>query len=222
MLTPTWRIPLLALVFGGVLVTFAEVLWWMPDPRAMAAPEEFREAIALPEWQLQAHEALPIPDDKANELRAVTRYRYLQADHQLDIELRYLDKSDTSVRNLMLQYGKVSPTVPFETTMRQNEAGYYSLFTDGEQVYLSSCINSKGGTTVTAAQFTQNRYTHDLRLDRAIPILLGRASLQDSRCLWTYMALTIAPASSAEATYPLLEESWEQWQPLWQNQFPDS
>ncbi|MBD1911488.1 MULTISPECIES: cyanoexosortase A system-associated protein [unclassified Leptolyngbya] len=219
-LTPSLRASWLALLCGGVLITLAKVLWLMPT-RMIAAPTVFADAIELPNWRSQPPQSLPIPENKANELRAVALYRYHQGDRQLDIEMRYLEKSDTSVRNLILQYGKVTPTIPFESTIRQNEAGYYSLFAEGDTAYLSSCINPKGGTTVTSAQFTQNRYTYDLRLDRAIPIVLGQVSLQDSRCLWTYMTLAIAPNASAEATYPVLEASWERWQTQWQSRFPN-
>jgi len=220
--TPPWRIPLLVLVCGGALVTLAKVLWWMPAYQVVAVPEVLDQAIALSEWQLKTQESLSIPEEKAKELRAVHRYLYTQDEQQLAIEMRYLERSDTNIRNLLLQYDQVTPTVPFESTIRQNEAGYYSLFEDGEHVYLSSCINPKGGTTVTAAQFTQNRYTYDLQLSRAIPVLLGQTSLQDSRCLWTHMAIPIAPGTPIEATYPILEASWEQWQTFWQANFPAS
>lgn len=220
-LTSSLRVSWLALLGGGVLLTLIKVLWFMPARTAIAIPTVFADAIELPDWQAQPPQALPVPENKAHELRAVALYRYSQGDRQLEVEMRYLEKSDTSIRNLMLQYGKVTPTVPFDSTIRQNKAGYYSLFAEGDTAYLSSCINPKGETTVTSAQFTENRYTYDLRLDRAIPIVLGQVSLQDSRCLWTHMALAIAPSTSAETTFPALEASWNHWQTLWQGRFPD-
>lgn len=219
-LTPSLRVTWLALLCGGVLVTLAKVLWFIPT-RTIAAPTVLADAIELPEWRSQSPQSLPIPEAKAKELRAAALYQYDQGDRQLNIEMRYLEKSDTSVRNLMLQYGKATPTVPFENTVRHGQAGYYSLFTEGDTAYLSSCINPKGETTVTAAQFTQNRYAYDLRFDRAIPILLGQVSLQDSRCLWTYMTLAIAPNTADETAYPVLEAAWKHWQTHWQSHFPE-
>lgn len=214
------RLPVLAATFGGVALTFGKVaLMPAPAPQAIALPR----SVSLNDWQLVSSTAMRPEGNATNERSAAvsgTLYRYRQGDRTLDIEMRYLVDDDSEVRNLMLKYGKKSAASAPATVQFQEGTGYVSLSSGQSQLYLSSCINSRGSTTVTAAQFNQNRYAHDLRLDRALPVLLGQQSLRDSRCLWTHMTLSLNKESSDSARQVLLDV-WKDWYQWWQPRFPE-
>jgi len=105
---------------------------------------------------------------------------------------------------------RVSPNIH-----RQPSIGFYHLFTHQHRAYLSSCINSRGGSTVTVSQFRHNRNTYDFldwRLKERVTLWLqgqGKASVRDRRCLWVGLSVLLNN-SSLEATYQNLEKAWYQ------------
>ncbi|GAB4136416.1 MAG: hypothetical protein Fur0046_09900 [Cyanobacteria bacterium J069] len=217
----SFRLPLLALTFGGVLVVLGRLLLFPEAVGRAAVSFTFPETVPLPGWQSQYSTVLPIPEKAQAEMRSGRSYRYMQGDRPLDVEIRYLVNTDPSVRNLLLKYGKPTLTAPFPSTIQQDEAGgFYSIYSDETHAYLTSCINPRGSSTVTEAQFMQNRYALDLRPERALPVLLGRETLRDGRCLWTVLSTPLQSASP-EQIYPQLKAVWADWHQWWQPQFPD-
>ncbi len=97
--------------------------------------------------------------------------------------------------------------------------GYYGVLTHAGQAYLSACVNSRGNSTVTEQQFTQNHYQQDLDVGRLLPWLLGQKSLVDGRCLWTLMSTPLDQATSPEAAYEALAVAWSPWTQWWKSNF---
>lgn len=218
---PTWRLTFLSVVFGGGILTLAKVLFFPPAPPSQAYASLFSGAPELMGWQFDETTPLDLQERGQGELITAATYTYTQEEHNLAIDMHYLVHLDPNLRNLMLKYGKNTPAATIESTLRHNEFGYYSIFSDAAGTYLSSCINPTGGTTVTAAQFTQNRYTNDLRPERFLPILLGQTTLQDARCLWVHMTLPTEAELTSEEASAMLEAVWPAWYSTWQANFPD-
>lgn len=219
-----FRLPLMLLTFSSVVLVLGK-LTLMPNQ-----PTDVKAAIALPThmplkgWHAIATKPLIPPTtaiaQTSPEMVVGNIYTYRRDRTTLTVAIRYLVETDPSVRNLLLKYGEPAATVPFDSTIQQQEeTGFYSLYSTQENTYLSSCINSRGKSTVTEAQFNQNRYRFDLRLDRAFPVLLGRETLRDGRCLFTVMSIPLR-ASSPQATERLLKDAWTSWYQGWQPQFP--
>lgn len=214
------RLPLLALTLAGVMLVLGRLLLFPPTAGQTRAEYTFPKQVPLPGWQAQSADTLPIPEKAQAEMVSGKRYSYTQGDRPLTVEIRYLVNTDPSVRNLLLKYGKPAATVAFPTTIQQDESGgFYSIYADETHAHLTSCINPRGASTVTEAQFMQNRYALDLRPERALPVLLGRETLRDGRCLWTVIS---APLQGTPATqvYPQLKAVWADWQAWWQPRFP--
>jgi cyanosortase A-associated protein len=112
-----------------------------------------------------------------------------------------------------------TPDEPGAIIRHQKETGFYSLSIEKERVYLRACINPRGPSAITYAQFIHNRYTYDLQFARLLPVLLGQESLRDHRCLWTHLSIPVKNASF-EADYQVLEKVWLSWYQWWHPRFP--
>lgn len=223
-----FRLPLMMITFGSVVLVLGKLTLMPPKETSVNARVALPTQVPLAGWQALATRPLTAPSaaitQDSPEMVAGNTYAY-QRDRAsnpvtLTVELRYLVETDPNVRNLLLKYGKPSATVPFPSTIHyQEDAGFYSLYFTQGRAYLSSCINSRGESTVTETQFNQNRYTYDLRLDRVLPVLLGRETLRDGRCLFTVMSIPLQ-ALSSEVVAPMLKDAWKSWYQWWQPQFP--
>ncbi len=212
------RLPLLIGILVAIVVTLGHSLL---QPFLSGNVPTLPSSPALPHWELIAE--TPLDRKPVDYLQYVTgkRYTYRSRDQLLNIDMHYLANTDGNVAALLPDF--MSPPLAVATApprlLQQPGGGFYSLSTDRKYAYLSACINPRGGSTVTREQFAQNRKTYDLKVDRLLPWLLGRADLRDWRCLLTQ--LSIATDSSApEATYPVLETAWFDWQHWWRDRFP--
>ncbi|MEO0854900.1 MAG: cyanoexosortase A system-associated protein, partial [Cyanobacteria bacterium J06648_11] len=146
-------------------------------------------------------------------------------DRQLDIEMYYLVITDSQIHRYLREYHpegiRQKEDVP-ELVRQQTDVGTHVRFQYGDRAYLSSCINPNGPSTVDKQQFEANRNTYDLQLARAIPVLLGRESIRDRRCLWTLMSLPAVDEVEAEASFAALEQVWPAWYAWWSDRFPAS
>ncbi len=109
------------------------------------------------------------------------------------------------------------------------KTGYYALFTDQKQAYLSSCISPRGVSTVTREQLINNRNNYDFKPDRLISYLVGTIYIRDRRCLFTVMSIPLKEqkvgnlnSNSLDNTYQNLEKSWISWYQKWENSFPNN
>ncbi|MBE9008475.1 cyanoexosortase A system-associated protein [Fortiea sp. LEGE XX443] len=211
------RIKFLALIFGaGILVLGKSIFFPNPD-KPKINTFVFPQEVPLGEWQPSVAAPVKSLTKENPNLLAQKYYRYVKNDLPLDIEMHYLQDfyhADIGVyiqRNL----GITSPTV-----MRQQKgAGYYGLGVDKQKAYLSTCINPRGGSTFTHAQFRDNRFSQDISFNRIMPILLGQEALLDKRCLWVHLSIPLQNSSPEEA-YQVLEKAWFSWYQWWQPRFP--
>lgn len=213
------RVPLLAATLGGVLLILGKSVF---DP-TVGSPSSFAfsPAVPLPGWQLLASSPLAAKTVNQPDLLAGRRYQYIQSGLLLDIEMRYLVSTDGDVKTFVQGYtSPPSSSNNLAQILRQREqAGLYSLFVHQKRAYLSTCINPRGGSTVTHEQFMQNRSTYDMRFSRLLPWLLGQEDLRDLRCLWAHLSIPLNRASPEHA-YQVLENAWFSWYQWWSPRFP--
>jgi cyanosortase A-associated protein len=198
---------------------------------------EFPEKIDLSDWQFQASDNLDkeLNNELNKQLETTSkmgiidsrRYFYTSSlQTTLRIDVMYVKVNVVTVSGfigtLKMKY------VPDSFNIRYSDSiGYYALFVDSDRAYLSSCINPKGGTTVTREQFIDNRNIYDLNGDRIVSYLLGTTDLRDIRCIFTIMSLPLEKRkmddtnnNSLNYTYQKLEKAWINWYKKWDNNFP--
>jgi cyanosortase A-associated protein len=194
-----------------------------PVTRRSATAFQFPKRVPLAEWQLLQSRLLPATKQNNQTTSPGWRYRYQRYTQVLNIDLRYITDPQTSsqdLKHLLRQFTSISPAIIQAAQQRQNpELGYYSLLTDSNTYYLSTCINPQGGSTVTRQQFQLNRRQKDIQLNRLLPWILGQAPLMDHRCLWTLLALprNQSPPLATEETLEVVGTRWIRW---WQDHFP--
>ena len=214
------RISLLATTFGGVLFVLGKSILYPSLSDRIQPSLVFPAAVSLPEWQPLASRPLVDQIAESSEYISGRHYRYIQNGFPLDIEMRYLVKTDGNIRLYINKYTNIpsSPDQPLPILRQQDRIGFYSLFVYQKRAYLSACINPRGGSTVTDYQFRRNRYIYDVRLSRFLPWLLGEADLRDVRCLWAHLSVPLNN-SSPEKAYQVLEKTWISWYNLWSPRF---
>ncbi|HEY9692549.1 MAG TPA: cyanoexosortase A system-associated protein [Oculatellaceae cyanobacterium] len=211
------RLYILAITFFvGISTLGKRILAPVDKSIAFSFPNE----VALHNWQSLASE--PLTNIKGENFNSVAgkHYQYISNNQKLTIETRYLVSTNGDTQQLI----EKSSLIPsFDKSLLVNrysdKVGFYSLFSHNKRAYLSACINPRGGSTVTSEQFTDNRNTYDLQINRLVPWLLGKEDLRDWRCLWTLVSIPMIK-SSTEATYPVLEEAWISWYNWWVPRFP--
>jgi cyanosortase A-associated protein len=189
-------------------------------PSAFVFPTE----IPLPEWQFESSTPLALPENKVykNRLIASRAYTYKQGKRTLTIEMRYTKDTSGNVLGFISNFTSVDSGIiaPSRRIERYHKGvGYYVLLNDQNRVYLTSCINPRGESTVTLPQFQRNRYYHDMNLDRLMLWLFKPATLRDFRCLWVHASVPVDNLSLNEA-YTTLESAWFSWEPWWEKRFP--
>jgi cyanosortase A-associated protein len=134
--------------------------------------------------------------------------------------MRYLAGTRGDIVTLINKHTNIPKQVVENTDIEKiPEVGYYILFSNRDRAYLSACINSRGNTTVTAKQFSQNRYSQDLKFNIVLPWLQGKDSLRDSRCLWVQLSTPLEKSTTSIA-YQTLTKAWIDWYHWWQPRFP--
>ena len=216
------RIPFLAITFISTLLIFGKSVTGRNIGRH--SPLTFPSTVPLPGWQFLGISSLVKKPEQQYESYFYSvgqHYRYAHNHLPLDIEMRYIVNTDGDISNFVQEYTSVplSSKKIFQVLRQHPEAGFYSLFTYQNKAYLSSCINSRGGSTVTHNQFIHNQITYDLQFYRLVPWLLSQRTLRDRRCLWTNLSIPLNH-SSPEYAYRTLENAWFNWQEWWRPRFP--
>lgn len=213
------RLSLLAVIFGSVFCVLGKTIIEPTTGNNTVASFIFPPTVPLPEWQPLKSRPLAVTPIGDSPNLSGRQYQYIQNDLTLDIEMRYLINTIGHVQFFI----RSLPQFPGQLTLasRHREGlGYYYLFAYEQRAYLSTCINSRGDTTVSEAQFLRNRYLYDMQFGRLLLWLLNRGSFQDKRCLWAHFSIPVK--NSAEDTYKNLEKAWEDWYRWWQPRFPQS
>lgn len=211
------RILLLAGIFGCGILTLAKSIVHSGSSDRPISSFIFPTAITLPGWQFLASNSLEKPTLERKYISG-RHYRYIQK-IPLDIEMRYLVNTDGDVKKLLNSYTPIrfSEQLPLR---QQQKVGFYSLFIYQERAYLSACINSSGGSTVTDRQFRHNRNIYDVPSTRFIFWLLNQIELRDERCLWANLSVPLK--ESTADSYKTLEKAWFDWYQWWEPRFPNS
>lgn len=216
---------LLGLTFAGAFFTLGQ---FSLDSTAGNRPVNtftFPSVVPLPKWQLLDNHPLAEPSRLGyyEDVLASRKYHYRQNNHQLEIRMRYVVGTLGEFHGYYYFKDHNSIQLPkpqlLQNSRQQEGVGFYSLFVQQGRSHLSACINPRGGSTVTVAQFLANRRTYDLQLRRLMPWFLGKESLLDRRCLWANLSIPLNKMS-AETTYPVLERAWQSWYQWWSSRFP--
>jgi cyanosortase A-associated protein len=185
--------------------------------------------ITLANWRSQPSNEENI---KSNAI-AAQRYTYTSSTQtsstpeNLRIDLLYIDAAVDVPKHLrMLGLKSVDN---YSDQRYLVTSGNYVVFSDQDRAYLASCINPRGGSTVTGQQFMHNRNTYDITPSRIGLYLLGMTDLRDTRCLFTIMSIPLKTKksdnqsiNSLDNIYQKLENTWTDWYQNWGNNFPEN
>jgi cyanosortase A-associated protein len=184
----------------------------------------FPKQVPLLGWQFERSIPLPLPNNKKfrNRLIASQSYAYKKDKLPLKIDMYYTKDTSGNILGFITNFTSVSSgaIAPSRRIERYRKGvGYYVLLSDPKGVYLTSCINPRGESTVTLPQFQRNRYYNDISLDRLTYWLFNPSTLRDFRCLWVHASVS-ADDLSLNTAYSTLESAWFSWKPWWQSNFP--
>ncbi len=184
----------------------------------------FPEQVPLLNWRSLTSENLA--EATKNGAIAAKRYSYISStQEELRIDVLYINRGVNLSKDLeMVGLSRLSNRL----NRRYLEAiGHYILFSDQDRAYLSACINPRGDSTVTEAQFTQNQNAFDITPDRFGLYLLGVKELRDTRCLFVIMSIPLASKNTStnltsDIDYQKLERAWINWYKNSPYKFPET
>jgi cyanosortase A-associated protein len=215
------RVFLLATTWMGIVLT---ALYLIASKRVLNT-SIFPDILNLNSWQQvavksvseQKSDTLITPNSKV--MQFGKDYKYLKDDQQMGLQMRYVVNTRGEPNPFLQQLSDNLVKDSQKTVKYIQGIGYYALYSDTNQAYLTACINRRGGGTVTSAQFMQNRYAYDLTWSRILPWVLGKDVLRDNRCMWVQLS---APLNGVADTniYPVLESIWTNNYAAWQSLFP--
>jgi cyanosortase A-associated protein len=152
-------------------------------------------------------------------IKARQKYEYTQAESPISLEMSYVINTRGEVTSYLQNYTKIAPeAIEAQKTAQIKQVGDYTLLTDRDRAYLSSCISPRSLSNVTQRQFSQYRYQNDLNLQVGWQWLLGKASIRDRRCLWVHLSTPLV--SDSQTAYKTLETTWQALYQWWLPNFP--
>ena len=225
------QISLLGLIGLSVFMVLGKVMFTpmigMPRQSSLAT-FDFPTTVSLDSWQSVDSRALDqLPRDRRDQQRLLSAklYEYKKNGVPLDIEMRYTLETSGNIIGFLTSYTSI-PAAVIQPSLRDERhrqgIGYYVLFEHQQRVYLTSCINSKGGSTVTLPQFRHNRYAYDLHIERLFHWLVEGKGIRDDRCLWVNMSVPLSQREDHKKVNAILEAAWFPWFDWWQSRFPES
>ncbi|MBD2214894.1 cyanoexosortase A system-associated protein [Nostoc linckia FACHB-104] len=143
-------------------------------------------------------------------------YSYIKNDQQLELQMRYVINTRGEPNPFIQPLSKNLIQESQKNIRYVKGIGYYTLYSDSKQAYLSACINPRGGSTVSSNQFMQNRYNHDLTWNRVLPWIFGQGVLRNNRCIWTQLSIPLNGEVDS-SIYPVLESFWSENYAAWQS-----
>lgn len=216
-----WRKAVLGILLGGAALTLIKVVFY-PNPNTIA-PLAFPSDVPLPNWQRETVSSIKeaqLSQPEADKLLGFVNgkiYRYRQGNQLLTIKMRYFAPAIGDVKAFLTYYNK---KIPDTLIIREKDGmGAYGLFSQDQQAHLTTCLTPRGGSIFKREQFLQVRYSSDLRLDRLLPIAIGKTPLLDNRCLWINISLSETNTNRPSSYYPSLEKIWISWNQWWQPYF---
>lgn len=183
----------------------------------------FPQKISLPSWEYVGKQTIDVSQINLaadrEVIQSANRYQYRENRTQLAIEMYYLTDTRGHIEHLLQKKANINPETLKTQQIKQQDRNYYSVFSDRNYTYLSSCLNPTGESTVTQKQFSENLDKRSLNLKLLGDWLLGKASIRDRRCLWVTISTPNDSSSFLEPT-DILEQAWQDWHQWWQPRFP--
>ncbi|NJK70163.1 MAG: cyanoexosortase A system-associated protein [Microcoleus sp. CSU_2_2] len=212
------RISLLAITLGGVLLVAGKVIFYPTIGNRQTVEYNLPESVPLSGWQMV--KSSPLKIDDTSQVKVAKNYRYQQNRVFLEVEMRYVVGTNGDVEGMMKGHTILKSSPGKLALANIQGVGFHGILQQQNRLYLSSCINPRGGATVTGEQFRYNRNTQDVRFDRLMFWLLGKGNIQDQRCFWTQMSVPLDRTNPEDAK-KILENAWVSWYQRWQPQFPE-
>ncbi len=217
--------------FGAVFTSSCVAIFislFIPTPK-QHSQFQLPKQITLANWRSQPSNE---ENFKGNAI-AAQRYTYTSSvqtssiPENLRIDLLYIDGVVDVPKHLRMLGLKSVDNYSDQRYLATS--GNYVLFSDQDRAYLASCINPRGGSTVTGQQFMNNRNTYDITPSRIGLYFLGMTDLRDTRCLFTIMSIPLdsknvdnQSINSLDNIYQKLENTWTDWYQNWGNNFPEN
>jgi len=223
----SWTKPRQILVGGTVAgIAIATLYLFIEQSAGSRQVSEFKFPATIPLTPWRQAESNPTkdllsPSPKSQDaIVSSQKYVYQKDADKLEIETHYTvgawgEPTDLLARRFNMP--KLKVTIKQEIR-QQPGVGFYSVFAHEGRSYLLSCINPRGGSTVTGTQFIANRKNLDFQPQRFLGWMLGQEGLQDMRCLWVIMSLP--ETTKPELAYQTLEKAFIPWYQYWSVNFP--
>ena len=216
----TWHNYAIAVqAFVVVLVLLKLVIHPTKENRSVTSIN-FPESVPLGKWQQLESKSLEdklIPKSGyfVGENVGGHSYKYSLSGGSLTIEMRYLVNTNGDLKYFVKDY-----TGSIETYLYEKPGiGSYSMYSRRDRVYLTTCINPYGETSVTSDRFRRNGLRHAINPKRILIWLTSQDTIVDNRCLWAYLSMPLQD-SPPETVYPLLEDAWFNWHQWWTENYP--
>ncbi len=215
------------LIFTNIIVASATI-YCFSNQQAGKQPVSsfiFPNQVPLSFWNQREKKNLSIEElninfgKQPNAIISGKRYQYVRDNLIIDADIFYVVNTRGNVSKLIETQTQISEDALNQQKIKKSDdIGFYSIFRDDKFVYLSSCLNPQGKSTVTSKQFSEN-----LNQVRLIPSLLGKwlvgkASIRDRRCLWIHLCLPLN--SEINNTEEILESVWLDLAQWWTPNFP--
>jgi cyanoexosortase A len=184
----------------------------------------FPDTIAVNNWQLVKVKSLTQykyknpTTDKFEVIESGQDYSYLKNGQNLAVQMRYVVNTRGNTNPFIYEQSKDLIKRHQNNIKYLKRVGYYVLYSDDKQAYLTACINPRGGSTVNSSQFMSNRYKYDVTLNRLLPWVLGQNVLRDDRCIWTQLSVPLHGVVATDI-YTVLESIWNDNYATWQTLF---
>jgi cyanosortase A-associated protein len=220
-----WTKPRQILVIGTFAGVAIATLYLFIDKSAgsrQVSEFKFPQTVPLAQWQqiesIATKDLLSQSSKSQDAILASQKYTYQQNQNKIEIEMHYTVGAWGEPRDFLasrFKMPKLKVTIK-QDIRKQAGVGFYSVFEYEGRSHLLSCINPRGGSTVTGEQFIANRKSLDFQPVRFLDWMLGQQSLRDMRCLWVLMSVPTATGTD----YPTLETAFTPWYQYWSRNFP--
>jgi cyanoexosortase A len=189
------------------------------------APFQFPQTLSFSGGQQQSSQPLLVfPEVNYSEFLLATlqggqEYSLQYQNTPLKLQVRYLIGSRGNVPAILSRLGVSSGRREREVGnyIKEGEIpeiGHYQLVGIRDRLYLTTCLNPRGKTTVTQDQFLSNRYRLDWHWSRIPGLISGYLPLRDQRCLWVMLSVPLQ-GSDVDTAGTLLVEAWKALYPQW-------
>lgn len=215
------------LIFTNIIVASATIYCFSNQQAGKQSVSSFifPNQVPLSFWNQREKKNLSIEEldinfgKQPNAIISGKRYQYVRDNLIIDADIFYVVNTRGNVSKLIETRTQISEDALNQQKIKKSDdIGFYSIFRDDKFVYLSSCLNPQGKSTVTSKQFSEN-----LNQVKLIPSLLGKwlvgkASIRDRRCLWIHLSLPLN--SEISNTEKILESAWLDLVQWWTPNFP--